>query len=74
MTEILNKLVVSNMQSLVVQQATETGMIVNDRRTKEMLISLRICMPILAFEPNCCAKTLESLQQRAMKIIFPDKD
>ena len=28
-------------------------------------------MPSLAFEPNCRAKTLESLKQRAMKIIFP---
>jgi len=28
-------------------------------------------MPSLALEPKCCAKTLESLQQRAMKIIFP---
>ena len=41
MSEILNKSVASNMQSLVdelVQQATETGMIVNDRKTKEMLV------------------------------------
>jgi len=41
MTEILNKSVASNMQSLVnelVKQATETGMTVNDRKTKEMLI------------------------------------
>ena len=41
MTEILNKSVASSMQSLVnelVKQATETGMIVNDRKTKEMLI------------------------------------
>ena len=41
MTEIMNKSVASNMQSLVnelVKQATETGMIVNDRKTKEMLI------------------------------------
>jgi len=42
MTEILNKSVASNMQSLVnelVKQATETGMIVNDRKTKEILIA-----------------------------------
>ena len=41
MSKILNKSVASNMQSLVdelVQQATETGMIVNDRKTKEMLV------------------------------------
>jgi len=41
MTEILNKSVASSMQSLVndlVKQATETGMIVNDRKTKEMLV------------------------------------
>ena len=40
-TEIMNKSVASNMQSLVdelVQQATETGMIVNNRKTKEMLV------------------------------------
>jgi len=40
MTEILNKSVVSGMQSFVdelVQQATEAGMIVNGRKTKEML-------------------------------------
>ena len=39
--QILNKSVASNMQSLVnelVKQATDTGMIVNDRKTKEMLI------------------------------------
>ena len=40
MSEILNKSVASNMQSLVdelVQQATETGMIVNDRKTAIVL-------------------------------------
>jgi len=31
-------------------------------------------MSSVALEPNCCTKALESLQQRAMKIIFPDKD
>ena len=39
MTEILNKSVVSSMQSFVdelVQQATEAGMIVNGRKTKEL--------------------------------------
>jgi len=41
MTEILNKSVVSSMQSLVdelVQQATEAGMIVNGRKTKVILL------------------------------------
>ena len=40
MTEILNKSVVSSMQSFIdelVQQATEVGMIVNCRKTKEIL-------------------------------------
>jgi len=35
-------------------------------------------MPSVALEPHCCSvaqtKALESLQQRAMKIIFPGKD
>jgi len=41
MSEILDKSAVSSMQSFVdelVQQATETGIIVNGRKTKEMLI------------------------------------
>ena len=41
MTEVLSRLAVSSMQSLVdelVHQATDTGMIVNGRKTKEMLI------------------------------------
>jgi len=41
MSEILDKSAVSSMQSFVdklVQQATETGMIVNGRKTKEILI------------------------------------
>ena len=49
MTEILNKSVASNMQSLVnelVKQATETGMIVNDRKTKE-ISKIRPCLSIL---------------------------
>ena len=40
MTEVLDKSAVSNMQSFVdelVQQATEAGMIVNGRKTKEIL-------------------------------------
>ena len=51
MTEILNKSVVSNMQSLVdepVQQATETGLIVNNHKMKEMLIG-----PIFKDPPLC---------------------
>jgi len=36
--------------------------------------SARIRMPNVALEPHCCTKALESLQQRAMKIIVPDKD
>ena len=42
MTEILDKSVVSSMQSYVdelIQQATEAGMIVNGRKTKELVIS-----------------------------------
>jgi len=31
-------------------------------------------MSSVALEPHCCTKALELLQQRAMKIIFPDKD
>jgi len=46
MTEILDKSAVSNMQSFVdelVQQATEAGMIVNGRKTKEILIGSVLC-------------------------------
>ena len=41
MTEFMGRSVVSSMQSFVdelVQQATDAGMIVNDRKTKELLI------------------------------------
>jgi len=46
MTEVLDKSAVSNMQSFVdelVQQATEAGMIVNGRKTKEILIGSVLC-------------------------------
>ena len=36
--------------------------------------SLGLRMPSLALEFNSCAEKDDSLQQRAMKIIFPDKD
>ena len=52
MTEILNKSVVSSMQSFVdelVQQATEAGMIVNGRKTKEILFgSILKDLPLFA--------------------------
>ena len=52
MAEILNKSVVSSMQSFVdelVQQATEAGMTVNGRKTKEILFgSIRKDPPLLA--------------------------
>jgi len=41
MTEVLGRAAVSNMQSFVdelVQQATDAGMMVNGRKTKELLI------------------------------------
>ena len=31
-------------------------------------------MPSVAFEPHCCTKALESLQQRAMEIMSADND
>ena len=46
MTETLNKSTASNTQSLadeLVYQVTETGMIVNDRKTKRMLKSATAC-------------------------------
>ena len=46
MTEVLDKSAVSNLQSFVdelVQQATEAGMIVNGRKTKEILMGSVLC-------------------------------
>ena len=49
MTEFLSRSAVCSMQSLVdelVHQATDTGMIVNSRKTKEMLIGLVLKDPL----------------------------
>ena len=56
MTQILNKSVVSSMQSFVdelVQQATEAGMIVNGRKTKEILFGSILKDPPLFASLKC---------------------